>query len=111
MNLELLYTPKDLQLLEELGTARRRIPRGMPDPFSLANILRAVGWFLIRERGCRLLRVSKHGSQVLVVSETSQGVRKAEEYSTFTLYDFWVKMYVKKIRRYHQVSYENVSLQ
>ena len=100
MNLELLYTLKDIQLLEEQGKSRQRDPRGIPDPFRLSNILRAVGWFLNRESGCRLLLVSSRGHQVVVVYETSQGVRKADEYTTFTLYDFWVKMYVKKMRRF-----------
>jgi hypothetical protein len=104
MNLELLYTLKDIQLLEEQGKSRQRDPRGIPDPFSLSNILRAVGWFLNRERGCRLLLVSSYGHQIVVVYETSQGVRRADEYTTFTLYDFWVKMYVKKMRRIQPIS-------
>jgi hypothetical protein len=103
MNLELLYTLKDIQLLEEQGKSRQRDPRGIPDPFSLSNILRAVGWFLNRESGCRLLLVSSHGHQIVVVYETAQGVRRADEYTTFTLYDFWVKMYVKKMRRFQPI--------
>lgn len=103
MNLELLYTLKDIQLLEEQGKSRQCDPRGIPDPFSLSNILRAVGWFLNRKSGCRLLLVSSHGHQIGVVYETSHGVRRADEYTTFALYDFWVKMYTKKMRRFQPI--------
>ena len=99
---ELLYTLKDIRLLEEQGKARRRDPRGMPEPFNLANILRAVGWFLDDQSGARLILATYHGvpiNFVNIIYETPQGVRRLEEYATSVIYDCWVKWYLMKKQR------------
>ena len=98
-NLELMYTAKDIWLLEEQGRARRRNPRGLPEPYSLANMLRAIGWFLDDQNGARLISASYHAAQdniVNIIYETAKGVRRVEEFTTFVLYDFWVKWYLRK---------------
>lgn len=101
-NFELLYTLKDIRRLEEQGKARRRDPRGTPEPFSLSNILRAIGWFLDDQSGARLILASYHSGQVNFVNiiyETPQGVRRLEEYATSVVYDYWVKWYLKNKQR------------
>ena len=74
----------------------------MPEFFSLANILRAIGWFLDDQSGARLILASYHAVQVNFVNiiyETPQGIRRLEEYATSVLYDYWVKWYLKKKHR------------
>jgi hypothetical protein len=97
--LELLFTLRDIQLLEEQGKDRRRDPRGMPEPYSLSNILRVIGWFLDDQSGARLILACYHHFQVNLIYETSQGVRRLEEYATSVLYDYWVKLYLRKKQR------------
>ena len=98
-NFELLFTLRDIQLLEEQGKARRRNPRGMPEPYSLANVLRVIGLFLDDQSGARLILASYHHFQVNIIYETPQGVRRLEEYATSVLYDYWVKLYLRNKQR------------
>ncbi|MGH7847256.1 MAG: hypothetical protein ACREQW_19080 [Candidatus Binatia bacterium] len=96
MNTELLYTLEDIQRLDEQGKEKRCDLHGSPDPFCLSSILRATGDFLNRKGNCRLLLVSSHDHQVVVLFETPQGVRKLEDYQLPSFYEFWVGMYVKR---------------
>jgi hypothetical protein len=94
MNVELLYSLKDIQGLDEQGKAKRRDPHAMPDPFSLSSILRATGDFVNRKG--RFLLGSSRDHHVLVLYETPEGLRKMEEYQQSWFYDFWVAMYLKR---------------
>lgn len=93
---ELLHTPEEIWVLDEIGRAQRRDPKGVPDPFSLANILRAVGWYLDNQRHCRFIFTTYHDARFDIVYETAQGLRRMEEYPIAVLYDLWVKQYLKK---------------
>jgi hypothetical protein len=68
----------------------------MPDPYSLSNTLRAVGAFLDRKSDIKLLFASNHGQEIVILYETKGGVRNLEEYPISTIYEFWVKEYVKR---------------
>jgi len=100
-NLELLYTVEDIEFLEQQRKGKRCDPRGMPDPFCLSNILRAIGWFLDEKNGTRLVLASYEAPQVLIMTETAQGVRKVDEFPMSILYDQWVKLYLKKKNSMH----------
>jgi len=97
MNVEFLYSLEELNRQDE----ERKGPRGgdpnaMPDPYSLSNTLRAVGEFLDRKPDTKLLFASNRGQEVVILYETKRGVRNLEEYPISTLYEFWVKSYVKR---------------
>jgi hypothetical protein len=97
MNVETLYTLADILRLDEKGKEKRRDPRGNPDPFSVSSVLRATGDFINRKGNCRLLLVSSRDHRsVAVLFETPQGVRKVEEYSLSSFYEYWVEMYVRR---------------
>jgi len=68
----------------------------MPDPYSLSNILRAVGAFLDRKPDIKLLFASNHGQEIVILYETNHGARNLEEYPISGIYEFWVKEYVKR---------------
>ena len=74
----------------------RHDPNAMPDPYSLSNTLHAVGEFLDRKPDAKLLFASNHGQEVVILYETKGGVRHLEEYPISTIYEFWVKEYVKR---------------
>ena len=96
MNVEFLYSLEELNHEDEEHKEPRRDPNAMPDPYSLANTLRAVGAFLDRKPDIKLLFASNRGQEVIILYETKGGVRSLEEYPISTLYEFWVKEYVKR---------------
>jgi hypothetical protein len=96
MNVEFLYSLQDIERLDEERRAPRRDPNAMPDPYSFSNTLRAVGEFLDRKTGAKLLFVSTSGQEIVILYETARGVRNIEEYSISMLYELWVKRYMKK---------------
>jgi hypothetical protein len=71
-------------------------PNAMLDPYSLSNTLRSVGEFLDRKPDIKLLFASNRGQEVVILYETKGGVRHLEEYPISTIYEFWVKEYVKR---------------
>ena len=96
MNVEFLYSLEELDRQDEDLKEPRHDPNAMPDPYSLSNTLRIVGEFLDRKPDIKLLFASNHGQEVVILYETKDGVRNLEEYPISTLYEFWVKEYVKK---------------
>ncbi len=96
MNVEFLYSMEELNRQDEERKEPRRDPNAMPDPYSFSNTLRAVGEFLDRKPDAKLLFASNRGQEVVILYETERGVRNLEEYPISTLYEFWVKEYVKR---------------
>src|SRR5678815_2680157 len=96
MNVEFLYSLEELNQEDEEHKEPRRDPNAMPDPYSLSNTLRAVGAFLDRKPDIKLLFASNHGQEIVILYETKGGVRNLEEYPISTLYEFWVKEYIKR---------------
>jgi hypothetical protein len=62
----------------------------------MSNTLRAVGEFLDRKSGAKLLFATKHAQEVVILYETNHGDRNLEEFPISTLYDYLVKRYVKR---------------
>lgn len=95
MNVELLYTLADIEKFDSAAKQRRRDPRGMPEPYSLSNLLRIAGAYLARKRS-RLLLVSNYDHSIVLLYESSPRARHVEEYPLSALYDEWVKTYLKR---------------
>jgi hypothetical protein len=96
MNVEFLYSLEELNHEDEEQKEPRRDANAMPDPYSLSNTLRSVGEFLDRKPDIKLLFASNRGQEVVILYETTGGVRHLEEYPISTIYEFWVKEYVKR---------------
>ena len=96
MNVEFLYSLEELSRQDEERQEPRRGVNEMPDPYSLSNILRAVGAFLDRKPDIKLLFASNRGQEIVILYETNHGVRNLEEYPISAIYEFWVKEYVKR---------------
>jgi hypothetical protein len=94
MNVEFLYSPEELDRQYEERKAANDDPNAMPDPYSLSNILRAVGEFLDRKPGIKLLFACSHGQEIVILYETRDGARNLEQYPISTIYEFWIKRYV-----------------
>jgi hypothetical protein len=96
MNVEFLYSLEELSRQDEERHEPRRGANQMPDPYSLSNLLRAVGAFLDRKPDVKLLFASNHGQEIVILYETNHGVRKLEEFPISGIYEFSVKEYVKR---------------
>jgi hypothetical protein len=96
MNVEFLYSLEELSRQDEERKERTHNPNAMSDPYSLSNTLRSVGQFLDRKPDAKLLFASNRGQEVVMLYETKGGVRHLEQYPISTIYEFWVKEYVKR---------------
>jgi hypothetical protein len=65
---------------------------------TLSQILRAVGAFVDQKQG-RLLAVTKEGQEISVEYESALKRRLTEKFTVASLYDFWVKMYLRRSGR------------
>src|SRR5262245_40243424 len=83
---ELLYTEKDVERLEEEGRARRVDDRRTADPSTLSQVLRCLGAYL-NQKCARLLKVSREAETMLLEYETSLGTTMRETLSTADVYD------------------------
>jgi hypothetical protein len=99
--IELQYTLKDVDRLEEEGRARRVDPHRTPDAASLSQVLRSIGAYLNQKRA-HLLRLSRDADSVSVEYKTSLGSILKETLAVGELYDLWVRMYVQRAERVTQ---------
>jgi hypothetical protein len=96
--LELRYTPEDLNRLEREGQAKRRDPNQMPNARSTSQVLRATGAY-VNDRYSRLLGVIWQNQSVRITYETSLGSQEVDEIKISAMYDFWVRMYLRRDKR------------
>jgi hypothetical protein len=91
----LVYTPDSISTLRKDARQKRQGVEAMPKTHSMSQVLRAVGAYLDLKEA-RLLRVSKQGPWVTLQYEVEQGNRVVEEFTVSTLYDYCVRMYLKR---------------
>lgn len=96
--LELRYTPEDLNRLEREGQAKRRDPNQMPNARSTSQVLRATGAY-VNDRYSRLLGVIWQNQSVRIMYETALGSQEVDEIKVSSMYDFWVRMYLRRDKR------------
>lgn len=95
---ELLYTEKDVERLEEEGRGRRVDARRTANPSTLSQMLRCLGGYLSQKRA-RLLKIAQQANSVFVEYETSLGTNVKETLSVADIYDIWVRMYLQRAER------------
>jgi hypothetical protein len=100
-SIELHYTTKDVDRLEQEGRLRRGESQRLPDVLSLSQVLRCVGAYLNQKRA-RLLKLRREGESVSVEYETTLGSQLKETLVTAELYDIWVRMYLQRAERTSQ---------
>ncbi|MGH7773936.1 MAG: hypothetical protein ACREQA_17070 [Candidatus Binatia bacterium] len=91
------YTLQDISKLEVEGQARRK-HEGMPDAYSLSQLLRTIGAYIDSKDG-RLLDLSKKGHWVSIRYDTAQGSIHEERLKLSSLYNIFVHMYLKRSSR------------
>lgn len=96
--LELHYTPEDIARMETEGQSRRQGAGGRPEAHALSQVLRAVGAFVDQKQG-RLTSVKMGGQDITIEYESALKQNMTEKFTVATLYDYWVKMYLKRRQR------------
>jgi len=96
--LDLCYTLKDVDRLEQKGQGRRGEPPGITDAPSLSHDLRTIGEYL-EEKPARLVKIAKHQESVTVVYETLSGIRFEEKLDRATLRDWETQTFIKRAAR------------
>ena len=92
---ELHYTAADIARVDSEGRSKREAAVGAPEPHSLSQILRAVGGF-VDQQGGELLTVRKQNQNVDFEYKSRLKTNVCKEYTVAGLYDYWVKMYLKR---------------
>ncbi|HEX7229114.1 MAG TPA: hypothetical protein VF452_01880 [Candidatus Binatia bacterium] len=96
--LELHYTQEDIARMESEAQSRRQATGGRPEAHALSQVLRAVGAFVDQKQG-RLTSIKMVGQDITVDYESALRQNLTEKFTVATLYDYWVKMYLKRRQR------------
>lgn len=89
---------EDIARLEREGQTRRQNSSKAPETGAPSQILRAIGGYVDQKDG-RLLEVSKYDQNVYFEYELSSRETFMEQFTVSSLYDYWVKMYLKRSGR------------
>jgi hypothetical protein len=94
-DLDLLYTGKDVERLDEEGKRRRGQPA--PQAFfpGISQCLRAVGAY-VKDKPARLVSITRKADAVNIVFEAAAGETTTEVLSWVDLYDLSIAMFRKR---------------
>jgi hypothetical protein len=96
--LDLHYSHDDIMRMDSQAQAQRTGTGGSPEAHTLSQILRAVGAFVDQKQG-RLLGVSIEGQDITIEYESALKKALTEKFTVPSLYDYWVKMYLRRRER------------
>jgi hypothetical protein len=96
---DLRFSPEEIERFEECGKVRRQDSSKMPDPYSISQILRGAGAFLDNRDGATLTRVSLKSQWVTVSYQTPEGRLEQSQQDLEYFYNYWVKMYLRRSNR------------
>jgi hypothetical protein len=94
---ELRYTPEQLSHMDKEGRSKRG-ELSSPNAHSVSQVVRAVGAF-VDQKQARLISVHKDEQKIEIEYESTPKGRITEEFTAATLYEFWVRMYLKRRSR------------
>jgi hypothetical protein len=97
-SLEIHYSHDDIARMESEGQGKRTGAPGSPEAHTLSQILRAVGAFVDQKQG-RLMSVAKDGQDITIEYESALKRSLTEKFTVASLYDYWVKMYLRRRER------------
>jgi hypothetical protein len=96
--LELHYSHDDILRMDSQAQAQRKGTPGSPEAHTLSQILRAVGAFVDQKQG-RLMGVTVEGQDISIEYESALKKNITEKFTVSSLYDYWVKMYLRRRER------------
>jgi len=95
---ELNYTRDEIARIDNEGKSKRKETGGRPDAHALSQILRAVGAYVDQKQG-KFISVTKDGQELRIEYESLSKQPMTESFTVSSLYDFWIKMYLRRRER------------
>ncbi len=96
---ELRFSPEDVERFDLRGKSHRQDSSKMPDPYSVSQILRGAGAFLDHRSVANLVGISLSGNFVTVSYQTGEGRLEQAQQDLEYFYNYWVKMYLHRSNR------------
>jgi len=96
---DLRFSPQEIEGFDVRGRVRRRDASKMPDPYSISQILRGAGSYLDSRNVLSLNGISLKGKWVTVNYQTTDGRLEQSQQDLEYFYDYWVKMYLRRSNR------------
>jgi hypothetical protein len=97
-DVDLRYSLKDVDRLDEEGKAKRGDSPVEPHAPTLSQFLRTIGAY-VNQKPARLLKISRSNDSIAIQYESPSGQKNDESLSVGDLYDLWVWMSMKRADR------------
>ncbi|MSP38222.1 MAG: hypothetical protein EXR70_07000 [Deltaproteobacteria bacterium] len=94
--IELRFSPNELQALAARVRADRKPAPESPDPHSVSQLLRGIGCHLDKRRDCLLVSLAVEDRWVTIVSRNRAGELQKTQQDLEYFYNLWVKMYLQR---------------
>jgi len=95
---ELHFSAQDLAHMDVDAKNNRSGSSGSTDAHSLSQVFRAVGAIVEQKQG-RFLSLIKEGQEIVIEYESISKRNTVEKFTVSSLYDYWVKMYLRRRER------------
>jgi hypothetical protein len=96
---DLHFSPEEIERFDLRGKVKRQDSSKMPDPYSISQILRGTGSYLDNREVTTLVGISLRGKWVTVSYQTAAGRLEQAQQDLEYFYDYWVKMYLRRSNR------------
>jgi len=97
--IDLRFSPAEIEQFDFRGRVKRRDSSRMPDPYSVSQILRGAGSYLDNRDIANLVGITLRGKWVSVSYETAEGRLEEAKHDLEYFYNYWVKMYMRRSNR------------
>ena len=96
--LELHYSQSDIERIDTEEQSKRKGKGVSSEAHSLPEILRALGGY-VDQKGGQVLAVKKEDQDVTIEYQSALRKTIVEQFTVASLYDYWVKMYMRRKQR------------
>ena len=96
--LELHYSQSDIERIDTEERSKRKGQGVSSEAHALPEVLRAVGGY-VDQKGGQVLAVKKENQDVTIEYESALRKNIVEQFTVASLYDYWVKMYMRRKQR------------
>jgi hypothetical protein len=97
--IDLRFTPEEIEKFDVRGRVKRQDAGKMPDPYSISQILRGAGSYLDNRDATSLVGITLKDRWVTVNYQTAEGRLAQAKQDLEYFYDYWVKMYMRRSNR------------
>ena len=97
--INLRFSPEEIEKFDVRGRVKRQDAGKMPDPYSISQILRGAGSYLDNRDVTNLVGITLKEKWVTVSYQTAEGRLEQAKQDLEYFYNYWVKMYMRRSNR------------